>query len=110
MQGWAPTLKKDVKVLKHVQRRGIEGELSGEKLEGMSYKEQLSALGLSPSQKWRLGSIAFCSFLRRECGEGSAGLFSRGSTGNGSKSCQGTIRWDIRKHLNAQATGQGVMA
>lgn len=45
MQGWAPTLKKDVKVLKHVQRRGMEGEPSCEGLEGTSYKEQLRALG-----------------------------------------------------------------
>lgn len=54
----------------------MEGELSGEELEGVPYKDQLSALGLSPSEKWRLGSIVFCSFLRWECGEGRAGLLS----------------------------------
>lgn len=46
---------------------------------------------------------ALYSFLRRGGGEGSAGLFSLGSSystcGNGSKLRKGRFRMDIRKHF-----------
>jgi len=48
-------------------------------LEGMSYEEQLSTLGLSGLEKRKLRGdlIALYSFLRRGSGQGGAELFSR---------------------------------
>jgi len=94
--------RKDVKVLECVQRRAVK-LVKG--LEGMSYEEQLRTLGLSSLEKRRLRDdlIALCSFLRRESGEEGADLFSLGSSGrtcgNGSKPCRGRLTVDIRKHF-----------
>jgi len=71
----------------------------------MSYGEWLRTWGLSSLENRRLrwDLIALCSFLRRGCGEGGAGLFSPGSShrmrGSGSKLCQRRLRVDRRKHF-----------
>ncbi|KAK4806983.1 hypothetical protein QYF61_000312, partial [Mycteria americana] len=88
---WAPQFKKDVKVLKCIQRRATK-LVKG--LEGMSFLEK---------RRLRDDLIALYSFLRRGSGEGDADLFSLVSNDrtreNGSYLCQGRFRLDIRKHF-----------
>jgi len=45
-------------------------------LEGMFHEEQLRTLGLSSLEKRRLrvDLVVLCSFVRRRCGKGGAGL------------------------------------
>ena len=98
---------KDVKVLRCVQRRATK---LLEDLEGMSCEGWLRTLGFSSVEKRRLRCdlIALCGFLRRECGEGGAEVFSLGSSartcGNGSELPQGRFRLDIRKHFFTEST------
>ena len=102
MHFWPLKFKKDIEVLKGVQRRAtrlVKG------LEGMSYEKQAKNLGLSSLKRRRLRGnlITIYSFVRRRLGEGGAELFCLGSStrmrGNGSKLHQGRFRLDIRKHF-----------
>jgi len=102
VQFWAPQLKKDMKVLKCIQRRTTK-LVKG--LEQMSYGEQLRALGLSSLEKRKLRGdlIALYSFLRSGGGEGGVESLSLGSSDrthwNCSKLCQRGFRPGIRKHF-----------
>lgn len=54
---WTPQFKKDIDVLEHVQRKGVE-LLKG--LESNSYKKQLRKLGLFSWGKAKLGRPHYC--------------------------------------------------
>lgn len=78
------------------------GQKAYKMLEGMSYRELLSTLGLSSSEKRLTGKlIVLYSFLRRGNGEGGASLFSLVTDdticGNSTKLLHGRLGLDTRK-------------
>lgn len=90
VQHWAPQYRKDVELLKHVQRRAkklVKG------VENKSYREMLKEMGLFSLKETERRLPLFPTTLQRSCSEEHVSLFSCGTSnrmqGDSLSLCQG---------------------